>query len=78
MIKLKNIIELIHLVWTSKQKRYLVLATTTNLEIARITVFDDFKAANKRGLELMRSGDVTKVRIVLEITSMDLKSELKK
>lgn len=78
MIKLKSIIELFTIVWKSKQKKYLVLATTTNLEIARITEFKDFETANKRALELMRSGDVRQVRVVLELTYLEVKKDIKK
>lgn len=78
MIRLKSIIELFTIVWKSKQKKYLVLATTTNLEIARITEFNDFETANKRALELMRSGDVRQVRVVLELTYLEVKKDIKK
>lgn len=78
MIKLRNLIELFTIVWRSKQKNYLVLASTTNLEIARITTFKDFDSANKRMPELMRTGDVIKARIVLEISYMEVKKEIKK
>lgn len=78
MIKLKNILEIIQLVWRSKRKRYLVLTSTTNPTITKLIEFDDFKEASKKAIELIRSGDVTKVRIVLEITALELKSEIKK
>ena len=78
MIKLKSIIELFTIVWKSKQKKYLVLATTTNLEIARITEFTDFESSNKRALELMRSGDVSRARVVLELTYLEVKKDIKK
>lgn len=78
MIKLKNIIEIIQLVWRSKRKVYLLLTNTTNPAISHTTEFSEFKEATKKGLELMRSGDITKARIVLVITTMELKSEIKK
>lgn len=78
MKKLKNLIELFTIVWKSKQKKYLVLATTTNLEIARISEFKDFETANKKALELMRSGDVSRARVVLELTYMEVKKDIKK
>lgn len=78
MIKLKNIIEIIQLVWRSKKKKYLVLSSTTNPNIASVIEFDDFKEAYKRAIDLIRSGDTLSVRIVLEITSMTSKCEIKK
>ena len=78
MIKLRSIIEIIQLVWKSKKKRYLVLTSTTNMQTAKVIEFNDFKEASKHGIELIRNGEVTKVRIVLEITMFELKSEIKK
>lgn len=78
MIKLKNVIEVIQLVWRSKKKKYLVLYSTTNSVIANVIECDDFKEAYKRAIDLIRSGDTLSVRIVLEITSMDSKCEIKK
>lgn len=78
MIKLRNIIELFTIVWKSKQKKYLVLATTTNLEIARITEFKDFNSANKHALELIRMGDVRCARVVMELSYLEVKKEIKK
>lgn len=78
MIKLRSIIELFSIVWKSKQKKYLVLATTTNLEIARITEFKDFNTANKHALELIRMGDVRCARVVMELSYLEVKKEIKK
>jgi len=78
MIKLKNIIEVIQLVWRSKKKKYLVLYSTTNSVIANVIECDDFKEAYKRAIDMIRSGDTLNVRIVLEITSMNIKCEIKK
>ena len=78
MVKLKNIIEVIQLVWRSKKKKYLVLYSTTNSVIANVIECDDFKEAYKRAIDLIRSGDTLSVRIVLEITSMTSKCEIKK
>lgn len=78
MIKLKNVIEVIQLVWKSKKKKYLVLYSTTSSVIANVIECDDFKEAYKRAIDLIRSGDTLSVRIVLEITSMASKCEIKK
>ena len=78
MIRLRNILELITIVWRSKRKTYLLLASTTNLEIARITEFATYEAASKKQLELMRTGDVIASRIVIEITFMKVKKDMRK
>jgi hypothetical protein len=78
MIKLKNILEIIQLIRRSKQKSYILLTSTTNPAKADLKEYADFKEANKKAIELMRSGDTTTIRVVLVITTMELKSEIKK
>ena len=72
MIRLRNILELITIVWKSKQKCYLLITSKGTNE------FNTFVEAKRKGIELLRAGEVDRVRIALEITSIKSMVEIKK
>jgi len=72
MIRLRNILELITIVWKSKQKCYLLITSKGTTE------FLTFVDAKRKGIELLRAGEVDRVRIALEITSIKSMVEIKK
>jgi len=72
MIKLRNIIELLTLVWKSKEKIYLLIHDKGIIE------FKELKAAKSKGIELMRHGDTLKFRIALELSIVKSIIEVKK
>lgn len=72
MIRLKSIIELFTIVWKSKTKTYLVITLNYVYE------FDTFQHANKKAIELIKQGEVNKVRIALELSVMKSIVEIKK
>lgn len=72
MIRLKNIIELIQLVWRSKEKNYILIYDKSTLD------FKDYASAKKKGIELLRTGETQAYRIALELSFVDLKVTVQK
>ena len=72
MIRLKNIIELIQLIWKSKEKNYILIYDSGMLN------FKEYAEAKKKGIELLRLGDSQQYRIALELSFVDLKVTVKK
>lgn len=72
MIKLRSIIELFTIVWKSKQKNYLVIT------LSQVYEFETFALANKKAIDLIKNGEVNKVRIAIEISVMKSIVEIKK
>lgn len=72
MIKLKNIIEIIQLIYKSKQKKYLVISANGLIEC------ETYEDAKKKGVNMIKLGVVNSVRIAIEITSTESIVEIKK
>jgi hypothetical protein len=72
MIKLRNLIDLLSLVWKSKEKIYLLIHDKGIIE------HKDFKTAKAKGIELMRHGDTLQFRIALELSFVKSIIEVKK
>ena len=76
MKRLKNLLELFIFGWKLRDKKYLILTSTTNESEAQIFEAEDVKGAYRKAVNLVRDGKIQKIRIVVLVGYMDLLQEI--